>query len=463
MRAKTLFGLLTVLGAAFSALQAQAFVISVPGDHATLTAAIDAATTGDTILITNTAVYPESITIGKPLIIRAAANAAPVIAGTGTDTFVVKFVAGSQGTQFGAYDGGLIKINADSYLSTSTAIQYVQFQHATGLITMERVKIEATYNYHNNTTPIPAGFRQRDTNEMIRVGTGAAAAVGNIDLRYVEIKGGSHGIRLLNPNNGNILNIENCLISTAQFGMRTAGSTIVNISNSIIRTENLATWPAIYYDTGFNRPLTMTNSWLHTQGKNAAITSAARRANTSSFANSVFSVAERTQTAMALGGNSYGENWTVDHCDIISSSTNHLIAFAQRGAAGARSFNISNSNLVNQGVGALVSIVAPASTYTFGFDGAFVMQNNNHYNPNTTATASVYPNPANFGFTTYTVQLPVAALLPNYANRDAGNFTYTTPALLTAGTGSTAMGANRDYSTMAVGAVPVELAAFSLN
>ncbi len=454
-------------GAALLSLLAfpvQSAVINVPGDHATLTAAIAAAATSDTILVTSNDTFAESINIDKPLAIRAAFGTSPRIAGSGTDPFVVKFSPGAQGSTFGSYDGGIIRINGDSFPGTNTLMNVVHFVHTAGLVTVERVKVEGHFNYTSANTAPPAGWKTRDSNEVFRIGTATAGAWGDVTLRYTEVEGGSHGIRIYTANNTNTLNVENCIFRVAQFGIRFAGSTNVNVDDSIFITENRATWPPLYYEGYFNRTVMINNSWFHTNGATNAIGAAARRGTATYSTNSVFSHNDTIATnsyLINMGSNSYSMSYHFDHCDLVSNSAQHMVVVAGTGAnVGLRNLTFTNSNLINKGVGALVYL--GAATHP-GANGALIMQNNNQYNPNTTATQSIWPNPSPNGFTTYTVQTPVATLLPDYADPLAGNYTYTTPALLTAGSGGTPMGASLDYSSMSAGTVPVELSTFSLN
>jgi len=57
----------------------QSATIAVPGDHATVQAAVNAAADGDIIEITNSAVYNEDVTIAKTLTLRGAEGQRPTI------------------------------------------------------------------------------------------------------------------------------------------------------------------------------------------------------------------------------------------------------------------------------------------------------------------------------------------------------------------------------------------------
>ena len=65
---------------------AAAATLTVPTQHATISAAINASTAGDTIQIANSATYTEDLMINKRLTIAAAVGATPVIRNCGTSS-----------------------------------------------------------------------------------------------------------------------------------------------------------------------------------------------------------------------------------------------------------------------------------------------------------------------------------------------------------------------------------------
>ena len=100
---------------AWCATQADAATIQVPLHYDIISSAVQAASAGDTILITNSATYQQEVTISKPVLIMAAPGMTPTIQGSGSAGYVVRTVDGAEGAQFGSEAGGRITINCTGY------------------------------------------------------------------------------------------------------------------------------------------------------------------------------------------------------------------------------------------------------------------------------------------------------------------------------------------------------------
>ena len=434
------------VGAA-AVLPAGAAEILVPGDHATLTAAIAAATAGDTITITNGANYAESITIDKPLNVRAAFGNNPTISGSGTDPFVVKIVTGGEGTRFGDAEGGAIEITGDSFDNTATKMVVVSIENAAGTVTLERLLIYGNFNYHNSTTGAVAPNKNRDMNNMVFLGGG-----GDIVLNFVEIAGGSWGLSFGTPGVVRSIYVNNSIIKSKNFGYFVEDRNRTVSTNCIIMNF-VPNWAPVYYNTGVNDVIIFSHCWLNGASGAPPVSIASRRAHDNYADYTIFSTTGNS-AAIALGGNSYGgERWHIDHCDFYSSSTVALIAIANAATPpGNRVVEVTNSNLVNLGEGGVISTPTNASG-----DSLLRVHKNNYFTP-----AAVRVG-ANGDFTTYTVDVPVATIRPDYVSVAVGNYTYSNGTLLTAGQGGTPMGSMVNIAAMRTGAVPVELSTFSLQ
>ncbi|MCA9448607.1 MAG: hypothetical protein KC931_15900, partial [Candidatus Omnitrophica bacterium] len=99
-----------------------ATTLSVPDDHATLNAAMGAATDGDTILITDSSTYNEDLVISKQILLEASAGETPVILGTGASSSILWTDNRSLGSRIGSLDGGQIVIDAGGSSDVSVLI-----------------------------------------------------------------------------------------------------------------------------------------------------------------------------------------------------------------------------------------------------------------------------------------------------------------------------------------------------
>src|SRR5690606_23803094 len=93
-----------------------AATIEVPGDWDTITSAVAAASDGDTVLITNSATYNESVRIDKRITLMAAVGQMPRILGDGVIPAVIQTIDGAEGAQIGSNDGGMIILDGNTSL-----------------------------------------------------------------------------------------------------------------------------------------------------------------------------------------------------------------------------------------------------------------------------------------------------------------------------------------------------------
>ncbi len=112
---------------------AAAATLTVPTQHATISAAINASTAGDTIQIANSATYTEDLMINKRLTIAAAVGATPVIRNGGTSSATpVVFGPLSGGSQLGSLAGGRITLQYNKDTAANIPLQMLDFTQADG-------------------------------------------------------------------------------------------------------------------------------------------------------------------------------------------------------------------------------------------------------------------------------------------------------------------------------------------
>jgi len=117
------FTVVSLLFSIFVALSASASTIHVPGDHATIQAAIDAAVNGDTVLVSD-GTYTENINFeGKAITIKSVNGASVTIIDGNAVTTVVTF--SSEETSDSVLDGFTIRNGAVAVNSTTGSGIYV--------------------------------------------------------------------------------------------------------------------------------------------------------------------------------------------------------------------------------------------------------------------------------------------------------------------------------------------------
>ena len=136
--------------------------ILVPGQQATLTAALGVATDGDTIRITNSANYDEGmLVIDKRINLVADVGQTPVVRATAVTDAVLQLNVAAAGSHIGSLDGGTITVDGNG-------------QAAMGM----RILATTTRTYFENLTV--KGFT--DTGEEC---SGAPAAVQHLFTKVV--------------------------------------------------------------------------------------------------------------------------------------------------------------------------------------------------------------------------------------------------------------------------------------
>lgn len=150
----------------------------VPTTYATIQAAVDAADSGDTVTITNSATYSGGLKVTKPLNIVAEAGQTPMIqSASGTTTPTLLFDTNSGGTKFGSLTGGRINVNYVKDPSATAVVPtgMVKFQQSTGtLVTVENVLIDESGPASGDGLPITNIIHEKDIKN-------------SVNLNYVDI------------------------------------------------------------------------------------------------------------------------------------------------------------------------------------------------------------------------------------------------------------------------------------
>lgn len=167
-----------------------ALSVTVPGDYATINAAVAAVDAGGTITITDSATYVErGMTIDKSLKIFAAAGQSPLIQNDATSTSAVvpfTFTQTSGDVQIGSNSGGRIRLQYNR-LASGNATQFMLFRHTTDtLVTIENVDVLCT----GVTTVQSPHFTQADRNYANRV------IIRNVDVNqnFATVTSASYGV-----------------------------------------------------------------------------------------------------------------------------------------------------------------------------------------------------------------------------------------------------------------------------
>ncbi len=460
------FLFLFLLAALATTPGATAAALTVPGSHATLTAALDAATTGDSITITNSANHTDALHITKPVTIKAAVGQTPKLVGNATTDYVIRLTTGSQGTKIGDLAGGRITIGNDTFVNTTNPMRDLLIQHTTGTVTIENISFYSTRrNYHTANTSVPSGYMARDRQMFVYVGgTTTTQVLGAFNLFNCSVQNASHGLWLANLNNTGTTNrIEDCTFNPVNFAAITKGA-----GNLIFRRNfmtNASNWAPLYYDSSTAGANVIDSCISRPTGNAPGFSSASRGNHQTLITNSAFILPSTgTQQVIPFASTSLNGEWYIfDHCDFFSSSTAPTFRFDQPTSLpapnasqiypGNRGLEVYNSNIVQLGTGGIVGVNTAASQVKPIYKERILrFANNNIYAPR--AAKLFVANPATDGFTTYSVQGPVRTLEPTWTSRTAGNLTYTDVGLVRAGEERSPMGSCFNFVTMTEGVIP---------
>ncbi len=434
--------------AALGVMNSRAADLTVPGTHATLTAALAAATTDSTITIMNSASYAESLTIDKRITLKAAAGQSPTITGNPASFFVLNFMPWTGGSKLGDLAGGRINITGDSYDNTTTQSRVVWLQHTSGTLTVENVRVFGHYNYHTATSGAVAPNKNRDQNNMFTFGaTAATEPIGNIVMRNVTVEGGAYGACWRTRASASTVLMEDCSFDVQVFAIFIRGTGEYTF-NRCTFSNNQPAWGTVYMEANASTNR-FNNCWTHAKGASPCVSLATRRVHQSYANRCAFTKAGATGAVFTFANSSYGDQWLIDHCDVYSSTTTPQFNFAATQISagnttdGMRRLEITNSNLVNE--------QGPIVGGGLSNEIALIMRRNNIVSPTDPA---VMANPATAGFQTYQVEFGIFATFPSYVSRTTGNLVYSDIQLVRAGTGFTPLGSYYDFSTMTPGVMP---------
>ena len=456
MRTLALILILPLLLAAIPS--ARAAELTVPGSHGTLAAAVSAALAGDTITITTSATFAESVTINKRLALRAAPGQTPTLAGNGSTGHVIRYTGDCGGSRLGDAAGGRIIINGDGFNTAAAVLRTVWISDVTNpaasTLTFENVSFHSNrINYQ----PDAGQTLPRDNQMHIYIGAAAspAAPISNLLFRDLSIEGGSNGIWMASSlvnNADTTMTVERCRINARNFAFITSGPGNIHLLDSHLTNFN-ASWAALYYNTSTAGENRIERTRIRPLGNAAAFSSAARRAHQTTMIQSVLELPTTgTQVMMAFAGTGFGEHWLIDHCELLSNSPAALFAFSDPSSvssSGNRGLIVSNCNLVNYSAGAGI------------FSGGSGVLDDDHliFHTNNIVTPAQIPFTPNAApphdFAVYSVEPPRFELVPAFADPAGGDYTYTLPRpLVRGGEGRTPIGSYFNFATGRLGTQP---------
>ncbi len=399
------------------ATSAGAAVIEVPGGQPTLTAAIAAAQPGDTIRITDSATYHESLSWDKPLAIEAKPGSSPLIAGDGSP-YILKTLPGAEGSRVGQFTGGRIRINGDA---CSLPSYVIDLTHSLSL--GEPVRLI------NLTVEVTVPIATRDDNALVKI----AGPNGNLEMHEVELLGGNLGLYVWSTSANSYVTLERCRLRNRDFAVyfRGGSNTLSARGSEFESTAN----NTIYYSTGANGAHVYDRCWIHSKANAALIVGATRANRLAQFQRCALSVAPN-QPVLGLGARSYNETWIFDHCDLLGSSGTGLVRFTDpfETTAGARTVTLTACNLINP---------AGPAVDTGGADREKRLTAT--YN-NALVSSPAFGSSAQFA--EHTVSNPVGPVDPLFTDPGSGNFHYDHPALNQADSIGGAIGSRLNITTV---------------
>ncbi len=399
-----------------AAVQAQAAELIVPTQHATISAAVQAAAPGDTIRVTNAGPFAESIVIDKAISLVADPGVNPVLTGDPdvAVTHVIRTADGAEGASIGSIDGGKFIIDQQNvYRATLYA---VRLDHSAGLVNISNFDVV-------NTTGTTVG---------VFVGSS-----GSSHVKFFNTFGAAYGFHAVREiPAGATHTVEYCrfLMARASRGAvyLRGGTNLLNSANFTFRGCEMESHydggarEALSIYGGINGLLNFENCWIRqtqptTPETNWMTVEHRPRDSSNPTASPIVNysrcVFEHRNLSRCINvrasNNSNGIRINIDHCDFIQENSARACILV--GSGTDRQINVTNTLFNNTHAHAFEGVETAGDTYTIS-----------HVNANTTSpTATTFLNAT----ATNVVDPPQ---VPNYANPAAGNFTYTTPVLLTA-------------------------------
>lgn len=161
--------------------------VTVPGDFATVGAAVAAVDDGGTVTITDSAVYVGDVIINKPVKIFAATGQTPLLRNSGTTTTSpIYFGLNSGGSKLGSLEGGRIKLEFVRK-ATGNPLQIIDFQHTTDtLVVVENIDVACT----GVTTVQSPHFSQ----SSLRNANQVTMRYVDVNLQRQNVSGASYGV-----------------------------------------------------------------------------------------------------------------------------------------------------------------------------------------------------------------------------------------------------------------------------
>ena len=394
----------------------------VPAQHATISAAITAASPGDTIRVTTAGPFNEGLAIDKRITLIADPAVSPVITGEtadGVSTAVISIRDNADGAQVGSMGGGRFIIDRGN----TTTGNAILLENTTGsTVLVENIKIQ--------NTPGGSGVR--------------LLAEGSATLRGIECIGTTAGFRADTA----LAHASTILVERSRF-VEIASRSPVYLRyadadftfrycelNSISAAAPLVGREAISLYGGLNGTITFDHVWIRQDGIPTGGTWMTAETRTQDGSpglptiNYRYCVFEHSSGSRALSirnGTSSGVRMNIDHCDFVQSGTASIGAMTI-GTGTDRAITVTNTNFINTN-GPAATGVTTDPPYTFS-----------HVN----AVTSVTPAWTNI---TPTNEI-TPGVAPGYVNPATGNYRIANAALLTAGSDGLAIGANYDFSNV---------------
>ncbi len=401
---------LMIVACVMAGMTADAAELRVPGDHATLGAAVAAAAPGDAILITASQTFLESLAWDKRLSLVAAAGVTATIAGDGTSPYVLKTLPGAEGSRIGSADGGAIVVNGDRCALPAGVVTLTHAGWSTEAVTIENVRIGVGVTVAN-----------RDDMALVYV----PASNGNIQMTNVTMEGGNLGFYLWGTSDGTAINLNNCRVKTRDFAIYYRGSRN-DLRAERCEFESTAN-STIYYSTSTVNAHVYSQCWIHSSATSPLIALASRYSHLSRFE----LCALASNYVLAFYDKSYNEQIQFEHCDIVGSAAAGLIRFTKplEDRPGNRLLQITNSNIVNP--------AGPAVSTTGAFQDIELTADFNN-----ALVAGAAPFGTGDGFQTFAVTNAVGPVDPGYIDTLNGDYKYTNTYLKTADSRGGAVGSD---------------------
>lgn len=448
------------------ATQSRGATLEVPTvDHPTISDAISSATAGDTILITDSAIYEEGLVeIDKATTITAEAGNNPTILGS------LRFMTGSDGSRVGSNNAGRINIGDGNFVppasepGTFGGPEFMDFQTTGGTVLFENLFVHGpaffTMVHPNDNVSTQTVVQLQDVD--INGGAGGATCFGiedsiNLELTRVVVKGYTQQA-IYDRQSGKIVNISlnNCDIGELhnETGMFGGGGTINKIQNNTTDTEiniyNITgsvirggSSHALNFSEG-NTSVTLTNSVVITDGNSDIGGSPWFGFNYDRNGSAILIHAYRVSESVPNPNNRPHQpdsnHWlTVDHSDLISSGT--ALWVADNHTTG-KTITVTNSNLIGLNDDVVVSGTEnTGDVFSFSHNNVFSYGGGDLYGGDVVADGNSINED------------------PEYTNIEANDFTTQNSALHTADDSGGSIGVNSNFA----GQVPVELSTFELN